>query len=357
MEALALFSRLETARFWLQQLVPPIQIIFGTFGNIFNIILFTRRTLRSNPCGLYFLGSSINNFIYVYTIILVGYLEQSSYYSLQTSNVVLCKIRSIVLYMPFCLVLWFPVLASIDRFLSSSRNVRLRQWSTVPIARKIIIGLPLFFLVIHLHMPVFYQPICFGDLCVCDVASSEYLIFFSIFGSLIGCILPVLSMFIFAILTIRNVRSVQNRVAPQVNNGRGENTRPNEQQLTKMLLFQVLVTLLLSVPYIIITLYGVVYFVLLRNTPSPVEELIFFFVKYLLSLLYSTNAIAGFYIYTLTGPKFRSEAKQCVYGGLKFVLTGTGVIRCLPLSVRQTMENMRNTTQIHETTMRSQRKS
>ena len=60
-------------------------IILGTIGYSLNIYVFTRPTLRSNPCGRYFLASSISGFFitnvsiplpllqFVYNVDLFGY--------------------------------------------------------------------------------------------------------------------------------------------------------------------------------------------------------------------------------------------------------------------------------------------
>ena len=49
------------------------------------------------------------------------------------------------------------------------------------------------------------------------------------------------------------------------------------------------------------------------------------------------NPVLGFYIYTLTGTKFRLEVKRCIRYGLKSVLTATGLMRCLPLRAQQAL--------------------
>jgi hypothetical protein len=47
-------------------------------------------------------------------------------------------------------------------------------------------------------------------------------------------------------------------------------------------------------------------------------------------LLSYSNAIIGFYIYTLSGPKFRVEVKRLIQDALKSTLTAMGLMRYLP---------------------------
>ncbi|CAF4484544.1 unnamed protein product, partial [Rotaria sp. Silwood2] len=56
-----IIQKLPIISLQLNRIVPIFQITLGTFGNILNILIFTRRSLRNNPCSLYFLASSINN--------------------------------------------------------------------------------------------------------------------------------------------------------------------------------------------------------------------------------------------------------------------------------------------------------
>ncbi|CAF3609139.1 unnamed protein product [Adineta steineri] len=322
-------NKLNVATMWMNQIIPLLQIIFGTFGNLFNIIIFTRRTLRTNPCSIYFLASSINNFLVLYVVLIPHYLAAKWNLDASTTNNVLCKLRNICQYLPFCLVLWFPVLASIDRFLSSSRQVRYRRWSSLPIAKKVIICTIIFFLLIHLHLVVFYESAWNGRAFVCALLSYEYFVFWSFFGPIVACLLPIIFMCIFGVLMIVNVRSVQNRVVPQGGVVGNERTRSNDRQLIIMLLFQVLTILLISIPYVAVNTYNAVVLVMLNYRLSQTGEAIFNFAYQFCSSLYYTNPVIGFYIYTLTGPRFRVEMKRCTQVGLNSALTTTGLTQYL----------------------------
>jgi hypothetical protein len=137
-------------------------------------------------------------------------------------------------------------------------------------------------------------------------------------------------MCVFGILIIRNVRSVHNRVAPQNDDARTERMRSNDRQLFKMLLFQLLITALLTAPYATFSVYNTITGTILNYKWSTVQQAIFNFVNSLTRLLSYSNAIVGFYIYTLSGPKFRSELKECIQYALKSTLTTIGLIRYLP---------------------------
>jgi hypothetical protein len=95
-----LIANLNSATFWINRISPIITIILGTFGNFFNIIIFTRRPLRTNPCSMYFLAGSIVNCGVMYVALLTRYLATSWNIDPTTTNMIWCKIRYFLIY-PF----------------------------------------------------------------------------------------------------------------------------------------------------------------------------------------------------------------------------------------------------------------
>jgi hypothetical protein len=142
-------------------------------------------------------------------------------------------------------------------------------------------------------------------------------------------------MSVFGILIILNVRGIHNRVAPQINEARTERMRSNDRQLFKMLLFQLLITALLTTPYATLSVYNVISSTILKQTRSPLGAAIFNLLSTISRLLSYSNAIVGFYIYTLSGPKFRVEVKRLIRYALKSTLTAMGLMRYLPLRAQQ----------------------
>ncbi len=151
----SLATNLNSLASWMNLCILPILIAFGTFGNVLNLIIFTRRTLRTNPCSMYFLAGSINNLFATYVVILSRYLSVSWNLDISTRNNVFCKLRLLFIYSSLNLVLWFTILASADRFFSSSKSVRLRQWSSLPMARKNIVLSTILMYLIYVHVLIF----------------------------------------------------------------------------------------------------------------------------------------------------------------------------------------------------------
>ncbi len=334
----SLANNINSAASWMNLCIPPFLIFFGTFGNVLNLIVFTRRTLRTNACSMYFLAGSINNLFATYVVILSRYLSVNWNLDITTRNTVFCKLRLLFVYVSLNLVLWFAILASADRFFSSSRSVRLRQLSSLKVARINIVFNTIFMYLIYVHVLIYGNA---GSAAnpYCTFYGATYNIFFNFFFLVIANVLPLLLMCIFGILIIVNVRGIHSRVAPQINDARTERMRTNDRQLLKMLLFQLLITALLTTPYAALSVYNVINTVILHQSRSQLENAIFNLIATISRLLSYSTAIVGFYIYTLSGPKFRVEVKRCIQYALKSTLTAMGLVRYLPQRVQRAIAN------------------
>ncbi|CAF1368266.1 unnamed protein product [Adineta ricciae] len=312
-----LIQRINLATFWMNQIIPLFQIAFGAFGNLFNIIVFTRRNLRTNPCAIYFLAISWN----------VNLLQKS---------VFVCKLQVIGQYVPSSLMLWFPTLASIDRFLSSSKTRRFRRLSTPSIARRVSLGIGVVFVLLHVHIFVFVESLWTGYELVCTILSYDYFIFFNFFGPIVACVLPLALVFIFGLLIVHNAH---NRVVADTDIARNDRLRSSNRQLTTMLIFQVLITILISFPYAGTCMYYAFGLIMTRHRPSILEQVVYNCASNLALLLYTTNATIGFYIYTLTGSNFRLEAKRCLHTGRRWLVEKMGLVRFLRSEPQPTLVN------------------
>ncbi|CAF4565117.1 unnamed protein product, partial [Rotaria sp. Silwood2] len=125
------------------------------------------------------------------------------------------------------------VLASFDRYCSSSQSPRLRSTSTVRRGRLlIIISTILCIIYISPMLAMYYSKEPSG---ICMQYSNLLIIIYIVSQIIIYYIsLPVL-MIIFGLLTISNTRPCVTRTGPQLNFVRGRRT---EKQLTRMLLLQ-----------------------------------------------------------------------------------------------------------------------
>ncbi|CAF3882218.1 unnamed protein product [Rotaria magnacalcarata] len=97
-------ERLVLISFRFNRIIPILLLIIGTFGNIMNSLMFTRRSLRTNPCLFYFLASSINNLFVLCVAVLTRLLSSGWQIDPSNLNIVLCKLRIFFVYSSICLI-------------------------------------------------------------------------------------------------------------------------------------------------------------------------------------------------------------------------------------------------------------
>jgi hypothetical protein len=72
----------------------PSMFGLGIVGHSLSIFVFTRPALRSNPCGIYFLASSICGFFVVCVILPLRYFQNGYNINAFSTSVVTCKVLS-----------------------------------------------------------------------------------------------------------------------------------------------------------------------------------------------------------------------------------------------------------------------
>ena len=321
----------------LYRYVPIAELLLGTFGNIMNVLIFMRPSLRSNPCSFYFWISSINNLFYLYVGLLTRMLASGwSLDPTQKSNI-LCKLRIFFVYTSSSLIQWYMIVASIDRYFSSCTSTRIRQWSTVKVARKVTLLTTIIVMVVYFHLPVWFsvEPID-GSSSGCNIYNYEYQIFFSVFDIFVSSLFPPLLMIIFGLKTVSNFRQLRRMVMPtDQNDVRHARLRSKDRQMIVMLLIQVAATMIVNVPYTVLNLYYYIHDNIKSGEANEVLDAILNLLSDIFLLLNYLAPVLGFYIYTLSGTVFRHEMKHILRHGFGHVVMATKMDRCLPEHIRR----------------------
>jgi hypothetical protein len=305
-----LIASLNNASNTLNRYVPIFIFIFGMIGNFLNVLVLSQRTLRKNPSAVFFLASSVAGII----VILSGLLSRlmSGYgLDLTLTNDWICKIRNVVLYSSRTVLLWMIVLATVDRWLSSSVAANLRSLSNLKNARRSMVVVLIYTCLINAPILYCYDADLTGVLRGCYGATLTCRLTTDLIYSFGTTLLPLLLMTIFGLLTIRNVHHLQNRVrtvtgletsvevrnAPTITSGQTQ-SKKTDRQLLKMLLVQVMLLFLFSCPHATEKVYT-------SFAPTPPSESLQNAVQNLIFNVFTLLTFIGsgmpFYIYTLTG--------------------------------------------------------
>ena len=312
MDEAAIIAVLNQIMLSLNQILPAILLVGGTIGQIFNIIIFSKRSQRSNPVSIYFLSSTIANIFVLYFGVLLRYLQDLFNINIVNDITAVCRIRSFIMYLSLSLSNWYILLATIDRYLISSRDNNRRQLSSVKNALRIIFITTIICILSYVHILILYtiqttpitptrsQNFCYPQRGPYRIFSdAQLLIQFS-------C-LPPLFMCIFIIFIIRNIRRSHARLANVVVAEHQERMKKRDLQLSKMLVLQVIITILCALP---LALSQLTTTATMNTTKTALRLTIENLFSQLGRHLAFFNCSISFYLYTLSGTQFRLECRQ-----------------------------------------------
>ncbi|CAF4005668.1 unnamed protein product [Adineta steineri] len=265
----------------------PIILVFGILGNIINIIIFLRKSLRQISCNNYFLASSFVNLI----ILNVGIIPliYTNKYNWQITTIY-CKIRSYLFNSSQQMSRYFIVMACFDRFALCSSNIRLRRFSHVNIAR-----------------------ISINNSCIYPGTSALYN---SIYGiTLVGFIPPIL-MLTFSLLTYRNLKIKQYRrqthlfttLNNQISINQNLKQEKKDQQVLRMLIIQVIIYISTTTPSSINLLYSVLTSysgIIKSNERKSIES----FISFVTGILNYTYPTLSCYLFFFISHLYRNQIK------------------------------------------------
>jgi hypothetical protein len=301
--------------------------LFGVVGNILNTLVLSQRPLRSNPCAWLFLVASIAYLISILAGLTPRFLSTWNA-DMTNTNTVLCKIRMFIYFDSFTVASWLIMLATVERWLSSSHDANRRQRSTLKNARRGMILILIISTVIETQQIYCFEanvintPVqCYTKTVMCGLVSDT-------FFALVTILLPLLLMFIFGLMIISNVRQIQARLQPMnmtidarvgptattVTIQRRNQQKETDRQLLMMLFVQVLLIIVFTLPLALSKLYTTI----TRNAPKSVlQKTIENFIFNIFILFLNIAAGMPFYIYTLSGGRVFRKVFFRLMGALR----------------------------------------
>ena len=288
----------------LSRVIYPIIIVIGILGNSLNIAVLIRPVLYQHACSQYFLALASNNLLFSSVFFIHRLLSNGYQINLNNYSIILCKLITYITTTSSFLSPYFIVCASIDRYCASSTNALLRRFSSIQIAQRIICATIGIFLLLFIHILVLskLQPER-GFICANEANSTYSQVYIIIQVFLFAAVPPCLMTF-FGFMTIKN--SKRTNVIPLAIS----RFHRTERQLARMLLIQVAVHILLTLPT------SVTY--LISAFPNTIRTTsIFSFLSTIFQLLFNISFITSFFSYFLTGRVYRKELKQLIYKALR----------------------------------------
>ncbi|CAF3733723.1 unnamed protein product [Adineta steineri] len=178
-----LIAQLISVQMYLYQIGGPIFMIIGSVSCILNLIIFTKKTLRKNPCSNYLIVYNLTNFLFIYTTFIQAVLSNGFNINYAARSLSYCHFTVYIGFVEDILSPFYLILASVDRVLITSRNALTRQRSTHRFAYICIISGTIFWMLFHIHALILTDIIEFlPNYFICYFNSNAYLQFTSYYS-------------------------------------------------------------------------------------------------------------------------------------------------------------------------------
>lgn len=295
--------------------VGSLIFFIGIIGNILNILILSQRSLRSNTCIRIFIGCSISGTITIVSGLIVRIMSIWDDGQVDNARLV-CKLRAFILFTFRLITFWLIMLATIDRWLVSSINARLRRLSSNKNVLRSVFFIVILSITIHIQVLYCHEsnldethPLkCFLKDKKCRLVND--LIF-----AIITILVPLIFILVFGRMTISNIRLSQARIEPittvSIINRSSQTIVPHrrlkrkDKYLFTILLIQVILLACLTVPMAIQKLYSTL---TMNDKKSKYQRAIENFVYQVALLMTFIASGVQFYINMLSGGRVFRKA-------------------------------------------------
>lgn len=275
--------------------MSSIFFVTGLINAVMILFIFTRHQFRQSSSSIYILTKAICDIILLNMITFSRLYAGATGTNATLTNVIWCKLRSSAFTFVTCFSFGCVYLSGFDQWVCTSRDVRKRQWHSKRVAYYAILTLFIFSLGLT-GVPIFvmYLPRAAPPACTfTTIVFAEYYNLF--FSPMVFCILPIVVPVTFGLFTYRNIRLFTNR------------TNRIERQLTRMILLQLVVVSIVSIPYAIFTFYNAATLHLPKDSLRLAQEYLYSTVT---RNFFQVHYVDSFYIFYITSNEIRNILKR-----------------------------------------------
>ncbi|CAF1181512.1 unnamed protein product [Rotaria sordida] len=223
-----------------------------------------------------------------------------------------CKSRPYIVQSTVMMGRWLVAIACIDRYALTSRSSRIRKFAQVHIARYTIAYTIVVWLILPIHMIIYYEINSVANICTLSYSGS-IAFYHSIYTITMGGILPATIMITTAILIRYNLAMKRNLCGKQTNpnnatarsNTNSSAQRIRDQQALIMLFVQVTFYCIVQIPQFVRTMYGAIANNVSNKSADRLAiEKFAFTATEMCAYLFP---VSSFYLYVLVSRAFRHE--------------------------------------------------
>ena len=304
----------------LQKVISRMNVYFGSLifvigiiGNIVNILILCRRSLRSNICIVIFVLYSISGTI---TIIsgLSGRIMSNWNFDIANNIRWLCKFRALIIFTFRMITFWLIMLGTIDRWIVSHRNARWRHLSSKRNLFRSILLITILSIIIHAQLLYCYESNLSNAPLKCFNKDKKCRLINDLIFGIITILTPIIVIVVFGWMIILNIHSSATRLEPVRTISKGNTflerikerrLKRKEKSVLKMLFVQVILFGCLTLPMTINKLYTTLTMNVIKSPLQMTKERFIYHVALLLTFVASGMQ---FYLNILSGGRVFRKA-------------------------------------------------
>ena len=299
---------------WLGYCWSPVLIPIGLVGNTLSFLVMMKRNNRKMSTCIYMVAISIND-----NILMLLALRGWFAYIVKIHKLYLldCRIMSFLIQLSLQNTIYQIVAMTIDKFIAIKWPHKATTYSTPRRAKFTVIAI--YICAIIYNLPHLFLSRLIGSNCVVYVVGGVYAKVHSWVTFTINGIIPFVLLVSMNLTIIHSVKQSHNKFGnPKTNTTLSrqqsvsqmkQRLRKNaENQLTVMLLLVTTLFLILMIPSCARYLY---FAYISRNTAEKQANAMLFY--YISSRLFFTNSGINFFLYCISGKRFREDVKEILY--------------------------------------------
>ena len=273
--------------------IQSIIIAIGIIGNIFSIIVFSRKTFRNNSISTYCISLSICECLSISELI-TDVIRVVYNVKITDQNDASCKIIFYIITIMNPIQACLLVAFSVDKLLSM-KSVQIIKKKSFQFS--IVGGIVLINMLIYIYMPIFLRRTeKYPGMYICDIYTMVNYKEFVIVNLLESCLLPFVIMSITSTLTIRLLIKSRNSVE-RINGQVMKERRSRDRKYA-------LSSITFNITFIVLKLPILVYYIL--SAFFSFSDLYTYRISFLLHFL---NLSSSFFVHFATNSLFRREFK------------------------------------------------
>ncbi|XP_076458596.1 neuromedin-U receptor 2-like [Babylonia areolata] len=294
----------------------PLILLLGIFGNVMTIVIMRRIKSDDSSIGIYFTAISVMDIIVLCFHTLNQWVQYQFGFGLYTTHSIVCKIRTWLYTGGGTISCWYLVCMTVHRALSVVWPHRVNSLCTRRTVLLVLTGITVFFALLYVHYMIgferIYVPSYNSYWCTVRRDNKSYMYFFEkIFVYIelaVYCLLPFLFLLAANIVLVWKLLMSVKVAGKHLTQGDSDQVQGHRKAANSVTVTVITV----SVAFVVLTLpttldYIVNYFARQHDRVTGYERATAAFVHAVTALLSDTNHAVNFYLYCLTGKRFREE--------------------------------------------------